>query len=283
MAVQHHHGRALGRGAAAVAAAVAAAAATGELCTLANGKYTCALCENTTSPLAGEGYTWIVGGGVGAPPCPGGGDGRWRGGRVLAGGTVRGLNRPFNVGVITVAGADVTITGVTTGGVVIEPPGAPRLTLTDSVVQPGCVAVKAAAPQTTPGEMDARGLTVDGVTFGGGCAGEQVVAALAFVELGGGAVQCRPGQLVVTQQRAPVTPADLAVDGCPLADVGGMLNVFGTRYEVLYNDFAYIPHASGFAHWVLMLMAVNFILAIMLLLCGWAKWDARGKKKLKTT
>lgn len=301
MAVQHRYSRAVGRGAAALMAAAAAAAATGELCKLdpappgapgapaALKTYTCALCENTTTPLAGEGYTWIVGGEGGQPCPPGGSAGPWGGWRVLAGGTVRGNGKSTNVGPLTVAGADVAIEGVTTSGVVVKPPGAPRLKLTGITIEPvgggKCVALTAAAPQTSAGEIAAPGLAVTGVAFGPACTGERVVAAFAFATLGGGEIACKEKEVVITQLRAPVTPADLVVTGkgCTLADVGGMLNVFGTRYEVLYNDFAYIPHASGFAHWVSMLVVANFILAVMLVLCGWAKWDGRKRAKVKTT
>lgn len=261
---------------------------TGTTCTLVkpskpteSATYNCTLVQSTASPLAGTGYTWHVTGQLTAPLA------------ILAGGTLVGQNDPngvptAKVGPIEILGSDVTIRDVGIIGGITIAKNAARLTVKNVAVHPDpdaknrCVGVTAFSHAHRPETISIDGLTITGSKLDPACTRKKAMAALAHVS-GTATVSCGGLEKVIIQQPSDSTRSILT-PGCTRVDLGAMLGVYGVRYETQFNDFDYIPHASGWSHWVLTLAVLNAILAIMLVMCGWTRWreSERAERAKKT-
>lgn len=246
----------------------------------------CALCPNTAGVLAGENTVWYTGGynGTGvsgsARMCSSSDE---HVGRVvvLAGATIVKGVRSVKITSVEIQGGGVNIHGVhVIDSVTITGPVATKITLTDVLVDHPLVGVRVFNPNPLAPTMDVSNLNIARVAPTAPANGSHwATAALAHTKGSPISITCSSKSHIVVTQPDGAQPAIVAGVCDRVVDLSDMLNVFGTRYEILFDHWDYIPEAGGYAFWVWRLIAINVALALMIAMCATADAPVAKEKQ----
>lgn len=154
-----------------------------------------------------------------------------------------------NVSVIEVRGSNVRLTGFAFEGVVAI--GVPSVS---NVHIEGVVStVSAIAVRVVPTHMNPVLHVADMVVAGSHGTRDSVAAALVTGSL---TVRCAAGYGVVIQM---LSGTDFESAGCVVHDVGALLSIAGTEYEIMYNHEGEYEEADYNGRWIYITAGVLFV------------------------
>lgn len=248
----------------------------------------CALCPHTAGVLASVHTVWYTGGYNGTASVPNSPRScvlqNGSIGKIIVGTGATITRGAANVAItsVEIRGGSVIVSDVTvTAGVSITGPVATSIKISTVAVGDPFAGVRVFNPSPASAVLDVSGLTVSDVTPTTPPPDNTHWAAVALAHTTGSAITitCSDSSHIVVTQPAGPQPA-FDVVGCNhTVDLSEMLNVFGTRYEVMFEHWDYIPEAGGYMYWLWRLIAINVALAIMVAMCATAKAPAAKDKQ----
>ena len=236
----------------------------------------CYLCDSTPSPLAGAPIVWQVDPtqctASGPPPGTR---------RVLSNAIITGnSDHPLVGGTLLIAGSGIRISGISVAASIeVSGQDVSNLAISDVHMTAPEPLLRLYTPVHGPALLDASDLSVQQITLPPPTVAYPlpVVVAMAFTRDAPMDIQCvSPSDHVVIQTSTPMTGL---ITNCVVADLGQMLGAFGSRYEVLYNNWDYVPESGGFGFWVVRLIGINVVLAIVVGMCVTAPPTVSPSKK----
>ena len=242
----------------------------------------CPLCSTTDNThLEGKGVEWYIGGNpdLNVTLCNDtetstANSFSWK---LLDGAVVYGNHDSSYIlrGLLNVVGSDVVIAGGTfENSIHVVGPNAKNVEIRDITVVEDDVAVRVYRGDPTGALLDVSGLQIYGVKA------KQYAAAIAHTTDADMAVECigAGSRDVILQPALPLTQASFP--GCKEpVDLGKMLSVYGSTYEVEFYNFDYVdanPFLNGVAR---VLLIVDVVLLIIIGTCHGSKASALRKAK----
>ena len=234
--------------------------------------FACALCATTPEYLDGN-ITWVPGGGLdNMPVCndsvPDGHVSAWT---ALKDAKIKGAGTEYQLnGRLTISGSNVHIDDMTiSAGVEITAEDSQDITITNLKVTDDAVAVRVRSSKPTGPRVNVSGLAVSNARLSNCHATAThhcAAVAMAYVTDDAFTVDCDgTTPTVVLQNNVPLLHGD--VDSCKLVDLGAILQVFGSNYEVSFFNFQHHDTSPVLRALVFWLACVDVLLVFILASC----------------
>jgi hypothetical protein len=261
------------RAAAALAAMLPAMVAS--VCVKTPDGFNCPLCPGAAENLIGDGTVWYVGGVPGGEPCPAYAN-TPEAMTVMANAIVQPGASSHIAGGLVIVGGGVRVSDVSVGGRIrLTAPTLLDVRITNVNVSDCHAGVRVYDPDPLSPVINVSGLVVDNVRWAPGDCDTKpprwAAVATAHVANAPMSVTCAsPDDIVVVQPRVRISM--LTTLNCHhVVDLSALINVYGKRYEVLFEHWEYVPEAGGYAFWLWRLAVFDAVVGVAIAMCVYNK------------